>query len=733
MTMRRPHSKQVRLVTALALSCLVGMAGCGDSETGGSGGTLTNNAANNDTNNEPGFDLSLAAAVDVKLDPARAVYKVGATVTPQATVLNGNGEPMPGAEVTWTVEPADAVTDESGAYKLDAEGELTFEACTVEAGVEGAPVCGKKRIVVDDAPPTVEVISPAPGEWLNPGTAAEITVEGKVTDTHSDVHAFVNGRGVDLDDQGNFTTTIDAEFGINHIEVVATDGRTSATGQALLDVLWAPNYYATANTASETAFGFDDGLVLDLGQRFFDDGQAPQQPDETTYMTDDLVDILVLLVKNIDFMSQIPDPVLDTESGQLRITDLALGEPQVMLELTDGGAEMFIWIPDVELTTQGGISFDQQVLDLTGSIDAEIAGFASLSIDKPGAGQQFVANVDEVDISIQSAESNFASPEANAVFALAESALRGKIEEMVIGTLRSQFVDELPTLLTDALNSIEQQLTDLSFDLDTEFTDPLTITLNGEVSDFATTYRNSMTATIGTNITANQPPALTTSPGIPLATSYTEELPLFESSRAQVGVRLALLNGLLHTLWETGFLEIDLTDLMPDQYAGITEQANLSVKLQPVLSRPKAGEPYDFILRAGQMEIEADLANQTDVYAVNLEVGILMSLADNAISITVPDEPQVTTWVKSTTGDRSVLNANAIKSLVLGQVWPQIEETLKQGLSFELPVPSLSGISDLAPTLTALEVEFLLNRPVDYRNGFIIFDALLQGTLPLGQ
>lgn len=408
MTMRRSYKVQIRLVTALALALasLLGFTACGDSETGGSDGTLTNNATNNDINNGPGLDLSLAAAVDVTLDPARAIYKVGATVTPSATVLNGNGEPMPGAEVTWTVEPAGIAAEDGGAYKLEAEGELTLEACTVENGVEGTPVCGKKRIVVDDAPPTVEVISPAPGEWISSGAAAEITVEGKVSDTHDDVHAFVNGVGVDLDDQGNFTTTIDAEFGVNHIEVVATDGRTSASGQALLDVLWAPDYYAMSSTASETAFNFSDGLVLDLGQRFFDDGEAPHQPDETTYMTDDLVDILVLLVKNIDFMSQIPDPVLDNESGQLRITDLSLGEPQVMLELTDGGAEMFIWIPDVELSTQGGITFDQQVLDLTGSIDAEIAGFAALSIEKPGAGQAFVANVDEVDLSIQSAESN---------------------------------------------------------------------------------------------------------------------------------------------------------------------------------------------------------------------------------------------------------------------------------------------------------------------------------------
>jgi hypothetical protein len=704
--------------------------GCGDAETGGSG---TNNANNLPSNNGGGLDLGLAAAVDITVDPLRPVYRTGSTVTPAATVLDGNGEPIVDAEVTWTIEPSGAITSTGGDYELLSEGELTVKACTVEAGIYDEPVCGQKRIIVDDRSPSVEVTSPAPGAWLGADGAQTITVAGVVTDTHGTQSVFVNGKGAEVLDDGTFTMSIEPDFGINHIEVIANDSMSRAAGEVVFDVLWAPSYYDMSNTDTHTGFHFDDGLVLDLGQRFFDDGQTPMQPDETSYVTHDLVDILKLLVKNIDFMSQIPDPVLDTDAGQLRITDLTIGEPEVLLDLTDTGAELFIWVPDVDMQTQGGIALDQRVLDLTGSINAELAGFAVLEITKPGPGVDFEADVSEIAMSIQNAKSNFASPEANAVFELAESALRTKIEEILVGTLRDQFIDQLPAILVDALNSVEEQLDGLTFDLDTEFTDPLTIVLNGMIDAFETTYRNSMTAKLSTDVAANQPAALTSSPGIPLAAPYTNEVALFESSRAQVGVRLALLNGLLHTLWETGFLEINLTELMPEQYADVTEHAELSAKLQPVLSRPKAGQPYDFILRAGQMEIEVELLDQVDVYVVNLEVGILMSLTDNAISLTVPDDPTITPWVESTTADRSVLDENSVRNLIKSQVWPQIEETLRQGLSFDLPVPGLSGLSELAPTLSALDVQFLLNRPVDFRDGFIIFDALLQGTLPLGQ
>jgi hypothetical protein len=719
----------VHLFCALLVASLAGLWGCGDAESGG-GGTNNNNGT---TNNGATLDLSLAAGVEITLDPLRSVYRTGTSVSPEATVLDGHGEPMDAAEVEWTVGPTDMVSADAGSYELLAEGAVTFEACTVEAGMYGESVCGQKRIIVDDRPPTLEVTSPAPGAWLGADGAQTITVEGVINDTHGTQAVFVNGKGAQLSDDGTFTATLVPEFGVNHLEVVANDALSRASGEVVFDVLWAPSYYDMSNTQTHTGFSFDDGLVLDLGQRFFDDGQTPQQPDESTYITEDLVDILTLLVKNIDFMGQIPDPVLDTSSGQLRITDLTIGEPHVLLDLTDTGAELFIWVPDVDIQTQGGIALDERVLDLTGSIQAEIAGFAVLEITKPAPGEDFTADVTDIDMSIQNAKSNFASMEANAVFELAESALRNKIEEILVGTLRDQFVDELPALLVDALNSVEDQLSGVSFDLDTGFTDPIAIVLDGMIDTFETTYRNSMTAILSTDVTADKPAQLTYSPGIPLATPYTTELSLFESSRAQVGVRLALLNGLLHTLWETGFLEIDLTELMPEDYAGVTDHAQLSAKLQPVLSRPKAGQPYDFILRAGQMEIEAEILNQVDVYVVNLEVGILMSLADNSISVTIPDDPLITTWVASSTEDRSILDENAVRELIMGQVWPNIEDTLKQGLSFELPVPGLSGLSDLAPTLSALDVQFLLDRPVDFRNGFIIFDAILHGTLPLGQ
>src|SRR5699024_10543402 len=161
------------------------------------------------------------------------------------------------------------------------------------------------------------------------------------------------------------------------------------------------------------------------------------------------------------------------------------------------------WVPAVEIETQGEAKLGAEILDLDGTITTDIAGVATLQIEKPAPGQDFVAGVEQLSLSLQNAESHFSTPEANAIFKLAESALRSKVESILADTLREQFIDELPTLLAGALNSIEQELSGVSFDLDTDFTDPLTLSLDGTIGDFSTTYRGAMTAVLATQVGAD--------------------------------------------------------------------------------------------------------------------------------------------------------------------------------------------------------------------------------------
>jgi hypothetical protein len=733
------------MMNAMRLKCLVvglaatfALAACAGGGSDPNNGTGNNGAdAGTDVSGdggdaiEPGLE-DVPGALEVSLDPALAVYLPAAKPEAIATVYNVYGDPLNGSDVEWTVTPGDAATQNAdGRWEFAADGPVTFEACTVENGRDGNPVCGQKRVYVDAGPPTVEITSPQPGAQLGVNGETVITVEGTVEDSSDEVRAFVNGEEVNVAGDGSFTAEVEPVFGVNHINVVATDGLRRMEGSAQLDVLWAPAYGPTESTQDKSQFSYQDGMIIDLGQAFFDDGQAYEQIGETEILTRDVADVLQLLLENVDFLSQIPDPLFDQSALTLRVLDLQIGQPQLFIDVTDSGLELFIFVDQLSMQTAGQLSFNEQNLNLDGAITAQMSAVAVMDVAKPSPTDEFEAQITDLDIALENAQSNFASDEADAVFKLAESALRSEIESVLIDTLDDQFIQQLPALLADALQSLEDSLNDISIDLDTEFTDPLALNLSGNIYKFETAYRESATAFLSTDVTTDQSPVVTDSAGIPLTTPLTSDVPLFESSRAQIGIRLALLNGVLHSMWEVGFLEVDLTPLLPENFANVAQSATLSAKIQPVLSQPEQGQPYDFILRAGQMEVEVEMPAQTDTYAVSIEAGILVTLRDNKIQLSVPDEPNISAWVVDTTADSAFFGGDALETLILDTVWPELEETLRSGLSFDLPVLDLSGLSGLAPALSTLQFDYVLNRAVDLRSGFVILDATLEGTLPL--
>src|SRR5690606_10924612 len=145
---------------------------------------------------------------------------------------------------------------------------VTFTGCVA---TETEPVCGRSTISVDAGPPRIELESPTPGDELSVDEAPTIPVVGRVIDSHGTVRAFVNGAPVDLDEDGRFMTEVRPVFGVNHIEVAATDGLQPVETIAAADVIWGATFHP-ADEGALSSVSFDDGISLRLGQRFFDDG-----------------------------------------------------------------------------------------------------------------------------------------------------------------------------------------------------------------------------------------------------------------------------------------------------------------------------------------------------------------------------------------------------------------------------------------------------------------------------
>ena len=668
----------------------------------------------------PTFDREIPGGLLLRMTPGRDTYQPGVRLLPEVEVVDVYGDP---AQFEWelVVEPAGAATPVMDRYELAEEGIVRFTACTVENGIDDQPVCGWDEVVVDIGPPTIEITSPVAGAMLDATNDPMITVEGTVTDTFGDVTAFLNGAPLALEADGSFSTEIGARYGVNHIQVEASDGLDSTTSRAVVDVLWANDYAPITDPPLDEV----DAVQLRLGQLFVDDRMRPMTLVDGTTVTQDLADIMQLVIQNLDIATLLPDPVVDTSGFFLRIPSIVLGKPNVQIDIVDGGLELFIQIPDLVANTEGSFTFDNTSLDLNGNLTAGLSALITVSVDKPDANTPVSVTVDSISVAVEDASPNFASAEANAIFQLASSILRTTIEDLLRDTLEMSFVTEIPALLGDVFTALESVLAGQTVDLDTGFGAPITLTIDGGLSTITTAFRDHLTAGLSLSANTSSTGAFPMSRGTALLYAR-EPASFFQQARVQFGLRFSLVNGLLHTLWQGGLLEADVADFVPIN----VDAALLSAKLPPLIRPPTEGEPNDFVIELGQVEITVDILGDTATYGVNISTGVDLGIQNAALALTVGDVPKIDTWLISSSADSPLVTPEVLKDLIEGQVWPEFTAAFAGGLSIPLPAPDLSGLGSISAPLGGLTLDYREVRPLAVRDGWIVLDATMEGTLP---
>jgi hypothetical protein len=717
------------LVSALSLAVGVG---CGDDDVEpGPAETTPSTTPDMGSNTTPDMGEPPPSVVPpsyltLDIDPGRAVYVTGNRLLIDVTVYDAFGEPTDELEYQLTVDPPTASEQlDNGRWELLEEGIVTFEACTNEPDRDGERACASRTIAVNDSPPDITITSPLPGAQLDATNNPMIVVEGEVSDTYGEELVWVRGTPVEVQEDGTFSTEVTPRFGINHIDVVASDGVRPDDTKVAVDVVWGNDYLPATPDSVEVAVA--NAIRLRLGQRFFDDGMRTGSAPDGSIVTRDLADILELLVREIDFISQIPNPVVDSGGFTLGVTDVRVGKPVIMLDVTDTGLEFFIQVPDMVIDTTGSFTLNNQSLDLTGNLTARVAILAVLDVDKPNAMEPLTVTVSQLEVAVEDAMPSFASPEANAVFELASSALRTTIETLLIDTLRDAFVDQLPTLLTDVLGALDTALADQTFDLDTGLGAPLSLELDAGLSNVETRFRDGLYADL--DATVRVPDAMPTFPqtrGTPRLFTGDAPDPFYTVPRMQFALSLPFVNSLLHTLWNAGLLDADISDVVPVQ----TDRAVISGKLAPVIRPPRAGEVNDFVLEVGQLELTIEFLGSVDTYGVYLGAGVDFGIDNGALTLTVADEPVIDVWLISTTSDTLFLTPEALESLMLTELWPSITDAIAQGLSIPLPAPDVGGLGTLAPSLQNLTLSFEQTRDVEIREGHLAVEAELVGTVP---
>lgn len=728
-------SKRLLLLTVsagltLAIGCARDPAGPAVKDAGGG---QTDAASGPDAGPSGSSNSGISASVDITLDPSKHAYSTGTTVTASATVYDYEGNQIDDPPTDWSISPSDGAEKTGEAkFKFTRERALTVEACSEL--VSGQEICGEKKIVVDDGPPTIEISTPKPGAILGDDGEETIRVEGTVTDSHGEVSAFLAGKEVELNDDGSFSVEVDPKFGVNNLRLVATDGINPTNSTTRRQVLWAPAYTELETGDSEIGFDFEDGVSFNIGQHYFDDAEPPvENTEDSELITRDFADILNLLVSNLQILDRLPNPAVDTDNATLEINGLELGDPTVTVDVTDDGLDAYLHIDSLVLQTSGEVTIDGDRLSLTGTISGRISAYTSLSVERNSSTEKFESSVEEVAISLDEASPSFADSEADALFELADSALRGKLETVLLDAVTDEVVDTLPELISIQLNWLDKSLESRSFEFGTEVTGQREVSFAGSVSNFETKFREGMLGLFETDLSANGEDVHTDAPGIPRLTSSPDgSIPWFDQSRVQMALRVGVFNGMLTALWKTGYLDMNLKDVLPDNIGGVLEKAELRTKLPPVVRPAQDTEDHDLVIEAGQVELDTKALGKDDVYGLHLRAGLDVSIADNRLELQMPDEPLVEVWVIETSEDGPFLDPEDLEDLVVSKFWPTLRESLDSGLSLYMPAPRLGDLADFAPTLDDMTLEYALERPVTVREGFIMFDSVLQGTLPIG-
>lgn len=677
------------------------------------------------------------ALVVVDVSPVRAVYTPGFSVSLEATVYDEQAAALPAdaRDVRWTVDPPGAATlDEDGRYTLVAEGRVRFRACVLARpdSPVGDDVCGDRVVVVDAGSPTIVLFEPPPGAELLAQEHARIYVRGRATDSNGALRVFVNGDRVALDGAGNFEAFLTPELGINHIDVVATDGLNRLEARTGRDVLWAPRFDpVTLSEVGTVETRIEDALLLQLNQAYLDaDAPLIVPPEATELVIGDIGGLLEFVLRRVDVASLLANPVVDSDVVSLSVDGIDTSGAVVDLTVTRTGIEVFASFPEVVVDTRGELVLLDEVLSLDGSLTAWLSAIVALEIGKERGGELVVA-VERFEVALENTEPEFASEEANALFALVEGALFDSVEALLVEQVAGALVDEIPALFRTLLESVDASLTGQSIPLDLGLGTPLVLELDAGLATVSVQAREHLLATIDVRVGVDTPPRYPDSLGSMRSQAVPGPAPLFSLSRMQLAVVEGLLNGLMHTLWNAGLLELDITEQLPAGISILVESVTASGKLPPVLTPVRAGRAgYAFELSLGQLELLLARGDRQERVGATVRVGAGLQVESGAIVIDVQATPEIDLWLIERVGEPIFEDVEALEDLVRSAIWPLLLEDLSASLVIELPALDVGALADITAGVAGIEMVLALDQPVEVREGTIVvdgaFDAVVQ-------
>jgi len=664
--------------------------------------------------------------VEVTLSPRRPVYGPEDEVTARARVFAVTGAALDDVSFAFDVAPAGAATvDALGRITWAAEGPGAVRACTPEG------VCGETAFWVDAGPPKLTIASPETGSALGGDQTSTIRVRGNAVDSSGAVVVRVNGDVVGVEPSGDFLVDLPARFGVNHVEVTADDGVRRPPSRATRDVLWAPRWVR----ADADGVTLPEAGALRLDQSLLDSDAPRPALDAAQVALPNLASLLTTALALAEPDALLPQaPLSEGDVLRLSIEGVDLGAPEVELRVVPEGLELFLRLGEIRVTTAGAFAFQGESIALDGALVARVAAFALIDVvTQEGT---LTAAHRASGVVVEGIEGRFADPAANALIETLGGRLRGLVEGLVEDVIVGVVRDQLPTLLSDGLQGLVGGLARLPVELNTGIAGAPVASLTLGLSPArVTTPRDTF---VGVELDARvsqRAPVVSPServPGVPALEASSSPRAL----DAQIGLllRLELLNALLHEVWRTGLLQLELP--LPDALAATLGRVTIDARLPPVVAPalPGSAWPLDAQIGALRVEIRAPAAERGDVYMVRLAAGLTLAPGDTGtLSLSTEPEPRVDAELIEQADDQPVLTPDALEVLFATAVWPQLEQALAGGLAVTLPEVQVDAgaFAGFAPRLQSLALRPDLSSAPRLVDGWLVLTGGLALTVGL--
>lgn len=513
--------------------------------------------------------------------PFQPVYAQGQVIDIAREVSDRFGNPVPDAVVPVTSEPGGQRLGD-GRYRYAEDGRYTLTATVEPPTQDDVPLQAATIVIVDGDGPAIRCDSPFDGQVLDRAPGGTLEFSGQITDVSGVTEAMVNGTRVPVNAVGRFEANISVSYGINFVDVSATDtvGRQSSrTCAFLVSDTWAPDDRTLTDTVS-----------FRLSPEAFDDGNRSGRLDSLTDILHQMLNSREL--RDTIHNTLVSSPTLKPNACDQRVLgvcvlrsgvtyqDLEVNGPNtVSLSLVNGGMQANLRVENLRIRIRvegrvAGIPFDSSCwvtfrsVAIGATFDTRLAGGRPRISIRPGS---LTTDVGDIDTDCAGLD--------GAIIDIVVGLFNGTVRNLVAGLVRDFVTGEVNSLLDGLIGGLDISSLGTSFDvprLDSDETIPLTFGVG--FSSLSTTSRRALFG-IGTRFFT--PPAhARPAPGAP-SRPGARILDVSGGDSTGVAIHESVLNQALYALWRGGFFDatLDSTAIsgVPD---GIS--ATMSTGLPPV-------------------------------------------------------------------------------------------------------------------------------------------------------